>query len=980
MQKFTRNNLLLLLILLLAFSAQGQSWGNIFTVYDKGNSLMVYDSVSLVASGSNGMHAVNSVPYYTGGIWDKDTTLLTFDGTNWQDISETQVGLQEPRGELLPEGQEGFWIGSNDGVNLWDGSAFIRYDQNDHPAISGRVYTLFKDGSGNKWFGLLGGILKFDGTNWTYYNSSNTGLNLNGLYVYNGHSAANGNLYFGTTAGLIKFDGTNWTLFNTSNSPIQGNDVRSTVSIGNTIYVAIYGTGLSKFDGTNWSVYTAANSGLPTNLIYELASDGVSKVWGTLSNNGFFEFNGASWTHYKSSNSPLPNNNIRGVTYVGSNTLLFGSATIGAGSFDGSTWTIWNSGNSGLDHGVTRLCQTPSGSRYFIDHNNYIISKYNGTNWRKWSSRTTSFFTRNVRSLVFDNQNHIWVATPTGLGEFDGSGWTIHRPDTAAQLSKNLNYSHCAVDPSGNIWLSSDTGGIYKWNGTTWTNYNTQNSGLFSNMTGPLAFAPNGDLWFATAGAFKSLGHFDGTNWVFYNHQNSGLDSITIQDISVDPSGTVWVGHRFPGTISGFDGTNWTTITSGNSQLPAFYTLNCIANDPNGDLWIGTNKGIFHWLGGANFDQYNTTNSNLPNLKVMDLCFDLNGPMWSGTSKGAAVLDAESVWPGDANSDLIANNVDVIAVGIATGSTGPVRPNASTNWQAQPCPDWAANFTSGPNYKHADCDGNGLVGVADLAVITLNYGQTHFKTHHVNGGPNDPLLWFENLPDSLMAGDTLDLVISLGTDTLLADSVYGIAFTLNFDTSLVKAPVAYWDYSNSWMGNVSSNLIHLEQPFYPQGEIDFGISRNDQTEKSGYGEICRVGLVMQDDIAGKKALLAKQLSLQLYDITLMRLNETVIPVNTNPDSVVVWQNENGFVNPLDPKSGLEVFPNPANGRVNLRMEGGKIFSCTLFDPMGRTLAQHNLQKQSQGTLDLGKYPGGVYFLRVETSKGGFTQRLIIQPN
>ena len=38
------------------------------------------------------------------------------------------------------------------------------------------VNSIAIDGSGNKWIGTWNGLAKFDGTNWTVYNTSNSGL------------------------------------------------------------------------------------------------------------------------------------------------------------------------------------------------------------------------------------------------------------------------------------------------------------------------------------------------------------------------------------------------------------------------------------------------------------------------------------------------------------------------------------------------------------------------------------------------------------------------------------------------------------------------------------------------------------------------------------------------------------------------------------------------------------------------------------
>ena len=85
------------------------------------------------------------------------------------------------------------------------------------------VTCLAIDGSGNKWIGTWnGGLAKFDGTNWTVYNTSNSGLPDNAVCCI--AIDGSGNKWIGTyDGGLAKFDGTNWTVYNTSNSGLPDN-------------------------------------------------------------------------------------------------------------------------------------------------------------------------------------------------------------------------------------------------------------------------------------------------------------------------------------------------------------------------------------------------------------------------------------------------------------------------------------------------------------------------------------------------------------------------------------------------------------------------------------------------------------------------------------------------------------------------------------------------------------------------------------
>jgi len=78
---------------------------------------------------------------------------------------------------------------------------------------------------------------------------------------------------------LAKFDGTNWTVYNTSNSGIPGNSVESlAIDPQGKIWVGTDG-GLGKFDGVNWAVYNRDNSGLLWNSVSALAIDAEGNIW-----------------------------------------------------------------------------------------------------------------------------------------------------------------------------------------------------------------------------------------------------------------------------------------------------------------------------------------------------------------------------------------------------------------------------------------------------------------------------------------------------------------------------------------------------------------------------------------------------------------------------------------------------------------------------------------------------------------------------
>ncbi|MGB1243067.1 MAG: hypothetical protein ACPG49_11130, partial [Chitinophagales bacterium] len=96
----------------------------------------------------------------------------------------------------------------------------------------------------------------------------------------------------------------------------------------------------------------------------------------------------------------------------------------------------------------------------------------------------------------------------------------------------------------------------------------------------------------------------------------------------------------------------------------------------------------------------------------------------------------DGVWPGDTNSDGIANNFDLLPIGTAYGSMGNPRINPTLAWIGQAADDWTDTLVGGVNYKHIDCNGDGEILLDDLEGIIQNYGKTHAKNGNESGTPD----------------------------------------------------------------------------------------------------------------------------------------------------------------------------------------------------------------------------------------------------
>ncbi|MEM7368305.1 MAG: T9SS type A sorting domain-containing protein [Bacteroidota bacterium] len=333
------------------------------------------------------------------------------------------------------------------------------------------------------------------------------------------------------------------------------------------------------------------------------------------------------------------------------------------------------------------------------------------------------------------------------------------------------------------------------------------------------------------------------------------------------------------------------------------------------------------------------------------------------------------VWPGDADDNGVVDNTDLLEIGLTYGHSGPLRPSASLNWQAQ----LATAFPSGAgtvNAAFSDTDGNGLINDDDTLAINLNYGLTHNKFEGTQGGMTDPPLFLVPSSDSVSVGDTLLISVMLGVDTLMADSIYGLAFSIDYDPNLVDSASANIRY-NGWLGTYGTDLLGLQRDVYPDGQTHVALTRKDHLPRSGYGEIAMMSIVMIDDIMGKHDVF-ETLKLDLSGIKLIRADGTEVAVQTHGVEVVVEESSStSIVDELG--TSLKIYPQPAQNQVYLEIGTSQSWKASLYTFSGQLLSHKHLRNQPKTSFPLEGLPGGIYLLRIETETGIVVRKLTISP-
>jgi uncharacterized repeat protein (TIGR01451 family) len=228
------------------------------------------------------------------------------------------------------------WFGTyNGGVSKFDGINWTTYTTADG-LFNNTIRYIYVDKSGSVWVasGLGGyGLDKYDGSIWTAYDSVLTGNPVTSIAqdIY-------GNMWFGAAfGGVIKFDGNNWTTYTITNGFLDDCITSIATDFQGNVWCGTFNNGIAKFDGVNWTRYIVT-SGLNCNLVNSIAIDAQNNLWSTPHDNFYLisKYDGISWNSY-----PVP--------YIGTWTSVMSDNQnniwlynqYGVVKFDGLTWTYY---------------------------------------------------------------------------------------------------------------------------------------------------------------------------------------------------------------------------------------------------------------------------------------------------------------------------------------------------------------------------------------------------------------------------------------------------------------------------------------------------------------------------------------------------------------------------------------------------------------------------------------------------------------
>ncbi|MDA3893547.1 MAG: PKD domain-containing protein, partial [Salinivirgaceae bacterium] len=209
------------------------------------------------------------------------------------------------------------------------------------------------------------------------------------------------------------------------------------------------------------------------------------------------------------------------------------------------------------------------------------------------------------------------------------------------------------------------------------------------------------------------------------------------------------------------------------------------------------------------------------------------------------------VWPGDANYDLEANHYDIMTIGLNYGLEGPKRDSASIGWYGQFAQNWSTYQIDGTNNKHGDCNGDGLINIEDIEAIKQNFAYSYFPRQPdvKNAEMEISCVWVEEGSKRAGSRSRAKGQLSPPAKSKKPGSIYAIGFEIE----VIGGYKIDWDsvevnFDNSWIGKEGVTMLTVTQINASKHTINFGITRIDQNNVEGSGEIVEISFKFKDDV------------------------------------------------------------------------------------------------------------------------------------
>ena len=547
--------------------------------------------------------------------------------TSYANISENysfknitiEDGLSQSTVETIYQDSKGYiWIGTNDGLDRYNGYEFKHYKYNKYDKNSiahNYIVDIIEDKKGYIWVSTINGLSRIDTDKdeiKNYYSDKNNG-NLSDENLWQMIYTTEGKLLVSSINGLNLYDEEKDT-FNrvlSKENELPSQFIYSLKEDSNGHIWVGTDKGLVELD-KNFKLVKSYQDSIGESEVYNVYDDSKGNLWACTLGNGLFRINlnDKSVKNYKNSENKfsIPSDTVRDVINDSNNKLWIGT-----------------------DKG---LCS--------FDYETEEFATYS-----KKAYESNTLVDNSIFCLFKDRSGLIWVGTYKGISTFNPNTKFLHfksDKDDGNSISGDVIHG-IYKDDDNLVWMGTSEQGVNIMNGQEVKYLNTENSNLLSNtiqdITGykdKVFIGTNGGLSVLVKGS---------ENYTITNYTDKdGLPSNKIRSLFVDSKGCLWIGTNKGLAILYSNNNKLVDLTYMLDEMGVSDKfIRAVYEDSKGNYYIGCflEGGLIkitpNTKGYKVYKNIENDETSISNDCIRFINEDLNGNILVGTSYGVNILD-----------------------------------------------------------------------------------------------------------------------------------------------------------------------------------------------------------------------------------------------------------------------------------------------------------------------------------------------------
>jgi len=297
----------------------------------------------------------------------------------------------------------------------------------------------------------------------------------------------------------------------------------------------------------------------------------------------------------------------------------------------------------------------------------------------------------------------------------------------------------------------------------------------------------------------------------------------------------------------------------------------------------------------------------------------------------------------------------------------PARTSTSNAWAAQFANAWTGTISTGWNKCHADCNGDGVVNSNDNVAISANFSLTHTFKGSAAAGTDIQIV----ASGVANAGRWNVADIVLGSSTNPLSQLYGVAFDLNFDQSIIQNDSIKVVYTSSFL-NASNTNIDFQKAYFTNGKSYCATVRTNNSNVNGTGKIAEVYYKVKTGLPTNSILNLSAGNAKMISAGGVLSNLTA----GAPVSLTVDNNPSGIASSVLLNSTVRFYPNPASNSVKLENDLSGNTAFGIYDISGRLILAGEFTGSK--TIDISKLQAGTYLIEFSSINGKVSKKLVVE--